>query len=106
VSLALVLIGEGREHDLHCNGNLKERAAKAALSGAAQLLQAAVNSSLIFGTQRYVHSNYAWRAGSVLAFQEVSAAGIVLYMYSIILHHQIKSGRVTSLYHVSSVVLL
>ncbi len=59
-----------------------------------------------FGTQRYVHSNYSWRAGSVLAFQEASAAGIVLYVYSIILHPQIKSIRVTSLYHVSSVVLL
>jgi hypothetical protein len=46
VSLVLVLIGEGRGHDLHCDGNLKERAVKAALSVAAQLLRAAVNFNL------------------------------------------------------------
>jgi hypothetical protein len=44
-SLVLAVIGEGRGHDLHCDGNLKELAAKAALSGAAQLLRAAVNSN-------------------------------------------------------------
>ncbi len=48
MSLALALIEEGRIHDLHCDGNLKERAVKAALSGAAQLLAGCCQLQLYF----------------------------------------------------------